>query len=70
MAKKETLASLKAELTKERNEKHQIILAHERLTLEYHGLKKSFEMVKKNYEREKNRLDGVIKTMFNHSKPK
>lgn len=70
MKEKETLASLKAELTKERNEKHQIILAHDRLREEYEGLKSSFYMVKKNYEREKNRLDGVIKTMFNHSKPK
>jgi regulator of replication initiation timing len=70
MKNRETLASLKAELTKVQNEKHQLILANERLAMEYEGLKSSFHMVKKNYEREKNRLDGVIKTMFNQSKPK
>jgi hypothetical protein len=74
--KKETIASLKAQLEQKdkvilglRNEKHEAILRLEQQVAEFNGLKTSFDMVKKNYEREKNRLDGVIKTMFNQSKP-
>lgn len=37
------------------------------LLQEHAGLKKSFSMIKDNYEREKNRLDKVIDTAFNNS---
>lgn len=40
----------------------------ENKTKEYEGLKKSFYMIKDNYEREKNRLDKVIDSLLNHSK--
>ena len=35
---------------------------------EYSGLKKSFQMVKDNFEREKNRVDKLIQSLLNYSK--
>lgn len=75
LAQKETLDGLKKQLAQKdaeiknlRAEHHTQILMNENLINEHVGLKKSFQMLKANYEREKNRLDGVIKTMFNQSK--
>lgn len=42
--------------------------AYTELLREHLGLKRSFSMVKENYEREKNRLDKVIDASLNNSK--
>lgn len=42
--------------------------AYTELIREHLGLKRSFSMVKENYEREKNRLDKVIAASLNNSK--
>lgn len=42
--------------------------AYTELLREHFGLKRSFSMVKENYEREKNRLDKVIDASLNNSK--
>lgn len=53
--------SLQNSINRLEREKNQLQLEHE-------GLKKSFYMIKDNYEREKTRLDKVIDSLLNHSK--
>lgn len=59
----ETIASLKLEMM--RREK-----VFNELAAHADGLKKSFDMVKDNFEREKNRLDSVIESLLNVTKAK
>jgi hypothetical protein len=65
---KEQLKKKDAEIISIQKSHHKQILLNEGLQMQYNGLKDSFYMIKKNYEREKNRLDGIIKTMYNQSK--
>ena len=61
VVKKETIASLKAELW-------EVQTKYNKLADESAGLKRSFDMVKANYEREKTRLDKTIDSLLNITK--
>ena len=61
VVKKETIASLKAELL-------EVKTRYNNLADESAGLKRSFDMIKANFEREKNRLDKTIDSLLNVTK--
>lgn len=68
--KKEGFALYKTEGIEEKQKNHECLEKHyNELSISHSNLKNSFNMVKTNFEREKNRLDRVIETAFNISKP-
>lgn len=65
---KETIQSLKKQLLNEQKSHVQTRMALESVVMEFHGIKKSFSMIKENYEREKSRLDKTIDILGNVTK--
>lgn len=65
---KQTFAELEKELELERIKNKRILSDYNSLVKESEGLKRSFDMIKVNYEREKTRLDKSIDSLLNISK--
>lgn len=65
---KETIQSLKKQLLDEQKSHAQTRQTLDCVISEFHGIKRSFSMIKENYEREKTRLDKTIDILGNVTK--